>query len=168
MFRKLSFACALFGMAFLMLIAMSNSEAQVSTGTISGTVKDSSGAAVPQARVVARSVETGQERVVGTDAVGIYAIPDLQAGQYSIIVSHDGFKTTTLPNIELQVAQRATLDPVLQVGSVSEQVTVSTATAPLLNTQTSSLGQVVDTKTVATMPLNGRNFKPAAPSSSPT
>jgi Carboxypeptidase regulatory-like domain len=158
MFRKLSIACALFGMAFPMLLVTNNSQAQVSTGTITGTVKDTSGAAVPQARVVAKSVETSQERVVVTDTVGNYTMPDLQAGHYSITVSHDGFKTTTLPNIELQVAQRATLDPVLEVGSVSEQVTVSTATAPLLNTETSSLGQVVDTKTVATMPLNGRNF----------
>ncbi|HTZ58375.1 MAG TPA: carboxypeptidase regulatory-like domain-containing protein [Acidobacteriaceae bacterium] len=152
------FARALLGMAFLTLIAIHDAGAQVSTGTISGTVTDSSGAAVPQARVVVKSVETGQERVVVTDTIGNYSIPDLQAGQYSITASHEGFKTTTLPSVELQVAQRATLNPVLQVGSVSEQVTVSTAAAPLLNTQTSSLGQVVDTKTVATMPLNGRNF----------
>ena len=87
-------------------------------------------------------------------------MPDLQAGQYSITVSHDGFKTTTTPPISsFKWRSELKLDPVLQVGSVSEQVTVSTADGPASQyPQTSSLGQVVDTKTVATMPLNGRNF----------
>ena len=158
MLRRTSALVVLFGLSFLSLLPVYKSEAQVSTGTIGGTVKDSTGAAIPGAQVVAGSIETGQPRSVITDSIGSYTIPDLQAGHYSLTVSHGGFKTTTVANIELQVAQRAVLDPVLEVGNVSEKVTVTTMTAPLLNTVTSSVGQVVDTKTVATMPLNGRNF----------
>ncbi len=158
MLRRTSALVVLFGLSFLSLLPVYKFEAQVSTGTIGGTVKDSTGAAIPGAQVVAGSIETGQPRSVITDSIGSYTIPDLQAGHYSLTVSHGGFKTTTVANIELQVAQRAVLDPVLEVGNVSEKVTVTTMTAPLLNTVTSSVGQVVDTKTVATMPLNGRNF----------
>jgi len=110
---------------------MHRSEAQVSTGTIGGTVKDSTGAAVPGAQVVAASIETGQQRSAMTDSIGSYTIPDLQAGQYSLTVSHGGFKTTTVANIELQVAQRAVLDPVLQVGDVSEKASASRTTPPI-------------------------------------
>jgi hypothetical protein len=158
MLRRITMIGVLFSLGILLLFPTNRSAAQVSTGTIGGTVRDSTSAAVPGAQVVARSIETGQERSVITDSIGSYTIPDLQAGHYSLTVSHGGFKTTTMADIELQVAQRATLDPVLEVGNVSEKITVTTLTAPLLNTVTSSVGQVVDTKTVATMPLNGRSF----------
>ena len=158
MLRRKAVLVVLFVLGLVLLLPTNRSQAQVSTGTIGGTVKDSTGAAVPGAQVVARSVETGQERSVITDSIGSYTLPSLQAGHYSLTVSHGGFKTTTLPDIELQVAQRASLDPILEVGNVSEKVTVTTLTAPLLNTVTSSVGQVIDTKTVATMPLNGRSF----------
>jgi hypothetical protein len=145
-------------MTLLLLFALSFSHAQVNTGTIGGTVKDDSGASIPGARVTIKSVETGLTHSVASDAIGNYAIPDLQAGHYSITVSRSGFKTTNLPDVELQVAERATINPVLQVGSVNEQVVVTSEAVPLMNTDTSSLGEVVDTKAVASMPLNGRSF----------
>ena len=158
MTKKISFPRAFLEMILLSLIALSFSHAQVNTGTISGTIKDDSGAAIPNARVTIKSVETGLASSVVSDAIGNYAVPDLQAGHYSIAVSRSGFKTTKLPDVELQVAEHATINPVLQVGSVNEQVVVTSEAVPLMNTDTSSLGEVVDTKAVASMPLNGRSF----------
>lgn len=142
----------------LSILCASCSIAQLSTGTINGTVKDDTGASLPGARVTIKNIETGLANSVITDSIGNFTVPNLQAGHYSITVSRDGFKTTTLPDVELQVAERATINPVLQVGSVSEKVLVTSEAVPLLNTDTSSLGEVVDTKTVSTMPLNGRSF----------
>jgi Carboxypeptidase regulatory-like domain len=133
-------------------------QAQTTNGTILGTVSDSSGAAVPGATVVVKSSETGREQSVTTDTSGGYAIPNLQIGHYVVTVSLAGFKTTVLPSIELQVAQQAKIDTVLQVGEVSEQVQVSASASPLINSVTSSVGQVIDTKTISNTPLNGRNF----------
>ena len=158
MFRQISPVRALLGLVLLMPLAMSNSEAQLSTGTIAGTVDDSTGAVVPNAQVVVQSLETGARRSVITGSTGEYTVPDLQTGRYSLTASHAGFKTTALSNIELQVAQKATINPVLQVGQESQKITVTGSVSPLLDIATSSVGQVVDTRTVASMPLNGRNF----------
>lgn len=143
---------------FLVLCSAIALHAQSSNGTILGTVTDSTNGVVPGATVTVKSVETGRAQSVTTDAAGGYTIPNLQVGHYAITVSHEGFKTTVLPSIELQVAQQARIDAVLQVGEVSQQVEVTAEVAPLLNSVTSSVGQVIDTKTVADTPLNGRNF----------
>src|ERR1700761_2436966 len=83
---------------------------QSNNGTILGTVTDSSGAAVPNAHIVVKNLETGHEQSATTDSVGGYTIPSLQIGHYSISVDSPGYKTTVLPNIELQVAQQAKID----------------------------------------------------------
>jgi hypothetical protein len=133
-------------------------DAQSTNGTILGTVTDSAGAVISGAAVTAKSVETGQQQSTVSDSSGGYTLPNLQVGHYVLTVTRDGFKTTVLPSIELQVAQQAKIDAVLQVGAVSEQVEVTAESTPLLNSVTSSVGQVIDTKTVADTPLNGRNF----------
>jgi hypothetical protein len=132
--------------------------AQVSTGTIVGTITDSTGAVLSGASVIVESIETRQARSATTDASGDYTIPDLVAGHYSITASHSGFRTATVPDFELQVAQRASVSPVLQVGQTTEKIVVTSSSSPLLTTDSSSLGQVVDTKAVSSMPLNGRDF----------
>ena len=85
------------------------------------------------------------------------SIPSLPAGHYSIIVTMPGFKTFTANDVELQVAQRLMLDARLEVGAVGQEITVA-ASAPLIDTASSSVGQVVDTAAVEHMPLNGRSF----------
>ncbi len=132
-------------------------QGQLNLATVSGTVKDASDAAVPNAAVTAKNLGTGLERSVKSDANGNYSISNLQVGHYSITVTVPGFETTSIPDIELQVGQSATVDPVLQVGSATQQVTVNT-TAPLLATTTSSVGQVVDQRVLQDVPLNGRAF----------
>src|ERR1700761_1930571 len=114
--RRHPWPFAAVGFFLLLLLQNTNVNAQTSTGTILGTVTDSSGAAVPDARVVVRSLETGQTQSATTDSGGGYTIPSLQIGNYSVTVDRTGFKTTVLPHIELQVAQQAKIDAVLQVG----------------------------------------------------
>jgi hypothetical protein len=104
-----------------------------------------------------KNLGTGLERAAISDTSGEYSISNLQVGHYSLSVSVPGFETTTIPDIELQVGQSATVDAVLQVGSETQRVTVSTV-APLLAATTSSVGQVVDTRVLENVPLNGRAF----------
>lgn len=133
-------------------------QAQTTNGTILGTISDPSNAAVPGAIVTAKSIETGAQQSATTDSMGGYTIPNLQVGHYSITVIRPGFKAAVLPNVELQVAQQAKIDTVLQLGEVTELIEVTADASPLLNAVTSSVGQVIDTKTISSTPLNGRNF----------
>jgi hypothetical protein len=144
-------------LALVFLSAASMLEAQVNTATLVGTVKDATGAAVPKASVTAKNLATGLARSVVTDATGDYVISNLPAGHYSITASLTGFKTTVIGDIELQVAQQATVNPELQVGQTTTEMNV-TASAPLLNSVSAEVGQVVDTRAVESMPLNGRSF----------
>lgn len=135
-----------------------NADAQSNTGTIVGTATDDSGAAIPGATVTTKNLGTGEVRTVTTGGSGEYTIPNLQIGHYSITVTHDGFAPSQIADTELQVAQRATINPVLHVGAVNDKVTVIAADTALLNQASSSVGQVIDTVTVQNMPLNGRTF----------
>ena len=144
--------------AIIALFAASSSiSAQVNTATLLGTVKDASGASVPSATVTVKNLETGLARTAKTDAAGNYAVPNLQVGHYDLTVTASGFKTATIPAIELQVAQMAAENVVLEVGQLTEHVVVS-AEAPMMNTASSTVSQVVDTRAVENMPLNGRSF----------
>src|SRR5260370_22300829 len=139
--------------AFIFLLAGAWLDAQVNTATLLGAVKDASGAAAPKASVTARNLGTGLTRSALTDGAGDYVISNLPAGHYSVTAGLPGFKTTTISDIELQVAQQATVNPMLELGQTTQEVTV-TAAAPLLNSVNSEVGQVVDTQAVESMPLN--------------
>jgi hypothetical protein len=146
-----------FVFAMVSVFAASGLHAQVTTATLVGTVKDASGGAVPGADVSAKNLATGLTRSVLTGGDGNYVISNLPAGHYSVTATLSGFKTTTIPDIELQVAQQATVNPILEVGQTTQELTV-TAAAPILNSVSSAVGQVVDTQMVESMPLNGRSF----------
>src|SRR5262249_24554727 len=92
-----------------------------------------------------------------TNGSGFYAAPALRPGQYEISVSKEGFRTEKRTGIELRVQERLEINFQLQVGAASSEVMV-TAAAPLLESETSSLGQVIEEKTIPDLPLNGRNF----------
>ena len=156
--RRTCVSVAVAGLFLLMAFLSASMQGQTNTGTILGTVRDTTNAAIPNAQVSVKSAETGLQQSVPTDAIGAYTIPNLQIGHYSITVTCPGFKMTVLPDIELQVAQRAEINPVLSIGQVSEQITVTSSATPILNVDTSSVGQVVDAKTISSVPLNGRNF----------
>ena len=131
--------------------------AQTPTATVVGKVKDPSGAAVVAARVAARNADTNIVRAVLTNEEGDYAIPLLQPGSYSITAGAKSFRTTILSGIVLQVDQKARVDLSLEIGQAVETIEV-TSEAPLTDTESASVGTVIDNRKVLDIPLNGRQF----------
>ncbi|HZU27327.1 MAG TPA: TonB-dependent receptor [Bryobacteraceae bacterium] len=131
--------------------------AQVDTGTITGTVHDQTGAAVPSATVTITEKNTNVSTVVHSDGQGDYTSPPLHVGNYTVTASAPGFRSTTHENITLQVQDRIRVDLDMQVGQLSEKVVVS-AEAPPIQTETSSLGQVITSNVMTELPLNGRDY----------
>ncbi len=131
--------------------------AQAVTGTIVGTVVDSTGAIVSGAKVTITNTGTGLTRTVTSDNAGEYTAPSLPTGTYLVTAEMAGFKTAALSGIELGVSQRVRMDLTLEIGNMTESVTIQAAT-PLLQTSTSELGTTVVEEQIQTLPLNGRNF----------
>src|SRR5712692_671209 len=143
---------------FLIAVAFSTqSFAQKDTGSIVGTVKDPSGALLPTAQVPVKDIEHGTTFVTHTSDSGAFVASALKIGRYTVTIGNPGFKTAVSVPLDLDVQQRIAVNVTLQVGQVMELVEV-TGAAPLLETETSELGQVVDSKRVQNLPLNGRNF----------
>ena len=128
------------------------------TAAINGVVRDTTGAAIPNARVDLTNVNTGVVRTTSTNNEGAYAFPTVVPGEYSMRASATGFATTSLPQTTLEVSQTATLDFQLTIGNTTQNVTVNGSEGAALETATSELGTVVNTKEVTDLPLNGRNF----------
>ena len=141
----------------LVLLSSGIALAQVSTGTISGTVKDNSGAAVRGATVVIQNEGTQISRKVTTDDGGRYTAPSLGVGQYSVTVGQEGFRTEVRSGIVLTVGREAIVDLSLTVGAVTQTVKV-TGDAPVVESTTGSLGSLVDDHTMRALPLNGRSY----------
>jgi hypothetical protein len=122
--------------AILVLVpAYRSGSAQVgTTATVAGTVTDPSGAVVVGAKVTIRNKDTGIERKTVTLGSGNYVITELQPGQYSLTVERTGFKRFEQQNMTLVIGQRATLNVSLQLGSLSEQVTVTASDVPVIQT----------------------------------
>jgi hypothetical protein len=130
--------------------------AQTPTGTIQGNVTDPSDAAVGEATVTITNSGTNESKTLRTDSSGHYILPFLKPGTYSVIVAASGFRQVKTDNITVEVAQNRSVDFKLPVGTVSEQVEVQATGAPI-ETNSSTLGQVIDSKRVIDLPLNGRN-----------
>ena len=131
--------------------------AQVTTADLVGTVRDSSKAVVPGARVSLTNQATGVSRSATTGGDGHYIFTSLQPGLYTLAAELTGFRKVERTGIQLQVNQRAQVDVDLEVGVTGETVTIE-GTAPLLETQSSVLGSVIQEKQIQDLPLNGRNF----------
>ena len=125
---------------------------QSGRGTITGTVTDSTGGLVPGVEVVATNMETGVETKGLTTDVGLYRLPYVQPGRYRVSASLDGFKTAVRENVVVTIAATVTVDFQLEVGDLSEQITVST-TAPLLEKSTSEIGTAATELEVHTWPI---------------
>jgi hypothetical protein len=140
----------------LLLIMLTAAAAPLSAqqASITGRVVDSSQGALPGATIVATNAETGIRTTVTTNGEGYYTLPLLPPGQYAIAVDLTGFRSQTKSGIRLDVQQTARFDFTLDLGNLSETVDVRT---PLVDTQTSSLGHVIDNTRVRELPLNGRN-----------
>src|ERR1700733_14305883 len=131
--------------------------AQKDAGTIVGLVRDASGAVVSGAKVTGADVDRGVQMTLSTNGDGEYVASPLHIGRYRVTVEKTGFKKAVSEVVELNVQDRVAINVALQIGEISEEMVV-TGTAPLLETETSELGQVVDQKRVSNLPLNGRNF----------
>jgi Carboxypeptidase regulatory-like domain len=132
-------------------------QAQVTTAEIVGTVTDGNGAVVPGASIAVTSDETGIAHSTVSNASGEFVVPLLPIGQYAASVESNGFKTWKANQIVLSAGDHLRLTAVLELGAVHEQVEV-TAQTPALQTDTSSLGNLVNSHAVEDLPLNGRNF----------
>ena len=131
--------------------------AQQPTGQITGIVSDATGAVVPGAQVRVLNTATGIKWDARSNESGNYTFSNLTPGPYQVTVTHQGFSTVTRSAIELAVSQVARIDFTLNVGSTAESVEIK-ATAPLLESSTASVGQLIESKAVSELPLNGRNY----------
>jgi hypothetical protein len=139
-----------------MVIALS-ANGQTTNATLSGVVQDQQNAVIANATVVATQIDTGQTHTTKSGGDGHYIIPNLPIGNYRISATSAGFKALVIPSITLQVNQLAEVNLTLPVGANSEEVTV-TEEAPLVSTDDSSVGQVVQQASIESTPLNGRDF----------
>jgi hypothetical protein len=139
-----------------LLITLAPLRAQVDTGTIAGTVRDSSGSVVPKARVSVRSAATAVDVELDTNAAGLYVSPPLRAGEYTISVAAAGFETSA-KRVQLDLSERAVVDFDLKIGAVTQNVVVVDAT-PVLQTESTTLSNLRTEKAIKDLPLNGRNF----------
>jgi carboxypeptidase family protein/TonB-dependent receptor-like protein len=143
--------------AICLLLFVHSSCAQSPDGTISGMVTDPTGAAIAGAEVLVVNDLTRVQYPGKTNEEGIYVVPHLPAGPYLLQVSKFGFKTIIKPDIVLNVQDALALNFILPLGSVSEIVTIQGG-APLVNTESASVGTVIDRQFVDNLPLNGRSF----------
>jgi len=151
-----SFFIRAFVLAVLMAALGSNIFAQ-STASLNGTVTDATGAVVANAKVVATNQATGVESATQTDTAGAYLYSSLPIGTYRIQVAAQGFQSSIISNLKLEVATAVTQNIQLKVGEAAEKIEI-VADAALVDTTTTGVGQVINDKVVQEIPLNGRHF----------
>ena len=145
------------GICFAVVLCVVPVKAQVTTGTILGTVLDNSQAVVSGAQVTIMEAGKGTSQKLTTDETGAYSAPFLIPGTYTVTVEMAGFKKEVRAGVVLQVDQKARIDFVLEVGEVTETVDV-VAASPIMKTDSSELGEVIEERAIRELPLNGRNF----------
>src|SRR5262249_11639606 len=145
----------LFSLAPLFVSAQA---AQTTTGAITGTVPDSSGALIPGVKVTATNTATNIANTTRTNDAGVYNFPFLPIGEYTITAeATSGFKKEVLGPFRLEVNQIARADAKVEVGAVTESINV-TGVAPVLQTESTQTGSVLSSTKLTEIPLNGRNF----------
>jgi carboxypeptidase family protein len=146
--------------SLLILIALNTAIAfgQAVTGSLVGTVTDTSGGAVAGAKITITETSTGIARAATTNADGGYVVPYLPPGTYRIEVEKQGFKTFSRDGVLVATGERLRVDAEISVGSINERVEVSTVT-PLLQTESADVNQAFEAKKIQELPINGRNFQ---------
>ena len=153
--RSSGFAVTLFWMVVILFPAAIR--AQVAGGTLSGTITDPTGRAVPQAQIVITNVATSVERTVTTNADGFYTAVNLLPGEYQVTITATGFNSERKAGITMTVGAQQTLDLTLHIGTVTHTVQVTTE-APAVQTTSSEISATVNATTVRELPLNGRSW----------
>jgi hypothetical protein len=142
--------------AVALLSSVAAAHAQ-STATLTGVVTDPTGATVPNATVKIHGLDTGLDRTLQTDSGGVYTAASMQPGPYSVTITASGFGPFVVQKVTLFVDQRTAVDAKLTLGNTAQTVDVEAA-APLMDTDTITVGSVIDQRTVQNIPLNGRHF----------
>jgi hypothetical protein len=146
-----------FAVFLLFVLSVAIARAQDTTGTILGTITDASGAVLPGVTVSIKNTDTSQSRTVVSDAAGRYRVPLLAPGHYEVTAQISGFQTMVRSGITVTVGQQAVVDARMSLGNVSESITVEGA-APLVETTTGTISNVVTEQQLGSMPLNGRDI----------
>jgi Carboxypeptidase regulatory-like domain len=141
----------------LFLLILAPAFAQVVGGSISGTIKDETGAGIPAAQVILRNSETGAERKLASDESGRYSAPSVAVGRYEVSASKENFQSQTKTGIDLVVGQSTTVDLILHIGDVKQTVTVEESASPVTLSTQSTAG-LVSERQVKDLPLNGRSY----------
>lgn len=143
--------------ACLLLLSAASLAAQVSTASVQGIIRDTSGASIPSASLTLRNRATGIEQTTTSNNSGEYVFVNIPPGPYDLKVSKQGFQSSKQEDFPLSVSQSANLNFTLPVGSAEQTVTVA-AEAPTIESSTAELGTVMGSRQVNDLPLNGRNF----------
>src|SRR5271168_1934580 len=133
--------------------------AQTFRGTILGSVSDSSGAAVPGAAVTIKNLDTGLIRTVTTSDDGSYSAPELPIGNYSVTVEKAGFKEGVVTGVRVEVSTERRADFTLQPGELAQKVEVTGEELPMVESTSDTLGGIVESKVVTSLPVNGRDYQ---------
>ncbi len=157
LFKGITFVVACFSFVLLASLPIKSQSQFGATGTVLGHIQDSSGGAIPGAKVTLRNTQTGISRTFTTSNVGDYVFVNEIPGTYVVTVEKSGFITATTGGLILHVGQTLRQDFTLQVGSETQRVTIS-AQAPMLQTDNAAIGSVVNSRTIAALPLNGRDY----------
>ncbi|MGI4756171.1 MAG: carboxypeptidase regulatory-like domain-containing protein [Janthinobacterium lividum] len=139
-------------------LSAGGAQAQTVTATITGTVLDPSGAAVPGATITAINVTTGVRSTAASNGTGSYSIRFLPIGRYTVQVDAAGFGTQNLPEVQLEISQTAKIDIHVTVSASSTSVDVQSTATPILDTTDGTIGLSLSEQQIQTIPLNGRNF----------
>lgn len=144
---------------FVLFVTLSaiSLHAQVDTGSISGVVRDPAGSVIASATVTVTNTSTGYASTLTTNHDGLYTAADLRPGSYRVSANASGFQSLTRTGIDLRLQDRLAINFDLPVGQAATTIEVQ-STAAALETETSSIGQVVEDKAIQTLPLNGRNY----------
>ena len=154
-----SLCVLLFAVFSLALLTGGSAFAQTFRGTILGTVSDSSGAAVPGATVTIKNLDTGLTRTVVTQEDGSYSAPELPLGSYSVTVEKAGFKSGVVTGVKVEVSKESRADVTLQPGQLAQTVEVQGEELPMVESTSNTLGGIVETKVIANLPVNGRDYQ---------
>src|SRR6266481_6263107 len=151
-------ARALVVLFFAFGLLANTSHAQSTNAAVGGQITDEQGRVVPSATVVLTNLNTGIPYQAKTNGDGFYNVPNLPPGIYRANVAKDGFKNIVKGDIELHVQDQVSINFTLQIGSVTETVTVEGG-APLVNTTDATVSTVVDRQFAENLPMNGRSFQ---------
>ena len=143
--------------ALFVCAALPSSAQSTGSGTITGTVTDTTGAVVPNAAVLIRDTDTNVAHTTGTDGAGNYVAPFLLPGNYEVVLGGGAFGKVDRKNLVLTVGETLTVNATLTVGSTATEVTV-TSESPILDPQKTEVAQTLDTNLVANLPVNARNW----------